>query len=196
MEKKYKAALNCMVMDKGMIVKMLAKKAGYDVATPHGSERVQKDIELQTGERLSVNTVKRLTGVLPYDGLLRTSTLDIIARYLGYRGTGELLADLEGKASDFSLPEHFVDLSELQPETRVVLEWSPNRRIVMRHIEGGRYLLEQSCNSKLQAGDIIAAGMVAEGMPFIVRDVMRGDASMGPYTAAPENGLTKVDIVE
>lgn len=174
---------------------MLSSKVGYDISTPHGAERLQKDIESQTGERLSVNTIKRLSGLLPYEGSQRGSTLDIFARYLGYADAKELLAFMEGNASDFRLPPNFIDLSSLPAGAKVVLEWTPGRRITMRHIDGASYSVEESVNSKLWKGDVLETGVVAKGIPFVVRNVAREGGNLGPYTAAQENGLTKIEIV-
>lgn len=46
---------------------LLSRKAGVDVATPAGSDVLRHDIESATGQLLSLNTVKRLTGVIPYN---------------------------------------------------------------------------------------------------------------------------------
>lgn len=185
-----------MKFDRTILVKMLTGKAGYDVSTPHGADRLQKDIESATGERLSVNTIRRLTGSLSYSGSQRISTMDIIAEYLGYQDAKGLLAYIDDHTSDFGQSPSLIDLGELQPGTKVELEWAPNRRIRLNHIEGPRYMVEEASNSKLKEGDILEVGMVAEGMPFILRDVIRGDTHLGPYTAAPESGLTLVRIAE
>ena len=181
-------------MDKNILVKMLSRKAGYDVATPHGAEQLQKEMETLTGDRLSVNTLKRLVGILPYEGDQRASTLDIVAKYLGFRDAKELQAFVEGKVSDFSLPPHYIDLPALKPDVTVIMGWSPGRRITMRHLSDGRYILTEAINSKLREEDIIDIGVVAEGLPLMVRDVIRKGVSLGPYTAAREGGLTKVEI--
>lgn len=181
-------------MDKNILVKMLSRRAGYDVATPHGAEQLQKEIEALTGERLSVNTLKRLVGILPYKGEQRASTLDIIARYLGFRDSKELQAFMEGNGSDFSLPPNYTDLPTLKAGDTVIMEWSPGRRITMRRLADGRYSLTEAINSKLKEGDILDIGVVAEGLPLMARDVIREGSSLGPYIAAPEGGVTKVEI--
>ena len=173
---------------------MLAERAGYDVATPHGAERLQKEIEGLTGERLSVNTVKRIVGILPYAGMPRASTLDIVASYLGFKDAKTLEAFIARGVSDFALPPRYIDLTALQPDATVGVEWSPGRRITLRHLSDGRYILSESVNSKLREGDIINVGIVAEGLPLMVREVIREGVSLGPYTAALEGGLTKVEI--
>ena len=181
-------------MDKNILVKMLSRRAGYDVATPHGADRLQKEIEAFTGDRLSVNTLKRLVGIMPYEGEQRPSTLDIVARYLGFRDAKELQAFADGKVSDFALPSDYIDLPTLEGDVTVVLEWSPGRRISMRRLPDGRYILTEAFNSKLRAGDILDIGVVAEGLPLLAREVIREGVSLGPYSAATEGGLTKVEI--
>lgn len=63
-------------------IKLLSEKSGRDVTTPVGADYLRNDIEATTGEPLSLNTVKRLTGLLPYDSEPRQSTLDILAGYI------------------------------------------------------------------------------------------------------------------
>ena len=173
---------------------MLSRRAGYDVATPHGAEQLQKEMEALTGDRLSVNTLKRLVGILPYEGDQRASTLDIVAKYLGFRDAKELQAFVDGKVSDFTMPPNYIDLPALNPDVTVVMEWAPGRRITMRRLSDGRYILTEAINSKLREGDILDIGVAAEGLPLMAREVMRNGVSLGPYIAAREGGVTKVEI--
>ena len=62
----------------------LSDKVREDVSTPAGATMLQLDIESTTGERLGLNTVKRLVGVLSSDTKPRISTIKIISDYLGY----------------------------------------------------------------------------------------------------------------
>ena len=62
----------------------ITKNLGIDVSTPAGATWLQLDIETRTGDRLGLNTVKRLVGVLPSDAKPRISTIKIISDYLGY----------------------------------------------------------------------------------------------------------------
>lgn len=173
---------------------MLSRRAGYDVATPHGAEQLQKEIEAITGDRLSVNTLKRLFGILPYEGEQRASTVDIVAKYLGFRDAKELQSFVEGKVSDFTLPPNYFDLPALKSEVTVIMEWSPGRRITMRRLPDGRYTLTKAVNSKLREGDILDIGVVAEGLPLVAKEVIRKGERLGPYIAAREGGVTKVEI--
>lgn len=182
-------------MGKSRLVEMLTEKCGYDVATPYSALRLQSDIESATGERLSVNTLKRLTGVLEYQGQLRESTLDIVARFLGYRSFGELKTYMESATSDFRLPSKGIDTVGLPIGTRMEIRWSPDREIRIRHLSEGRYAVEEALNSKIKSGDIMTLGVVGEGMPLIATDIEREGMNLGSFTAAPESGVTVVKIL-
>lgn len=182
-------------MDRVRLIKMLTEKSGYDVTTPHSAALLQRDMEIATGERLSVNTIKRLAGVIEYSGGIRESTLEIVALYLGFKSVKELKNSLAETTSDFNLPSNGVNLAALPSDTLVEIEWLPDRKVRLRHLSMGRYLVEESLNSKLKSGDILTLGIAGEGMPFMAAGVERDGESLGPYTAAPESGVTAVSIL-
>lgn len=67
---------------------MLGEKAGCDVTVAHGADWLRQDITARTNKEISVQTVKRLTGVLQYgeeDKIhLNSYNKAIIAHYLGF----------------------------------------------------------------------------------------------------------------
>ena len=185
-----------MQINRAFLRRLLEEKAGYDPGTPHGAEKLQKDIATATGESLSVNTLKRLTGVLPYEGEPRASTLEILARFVGLQSAKALETVLKGTSSDFNLPDNFIDVKRLPTGQMLILEWSPGRRVVLRHLEGEEYLVEEAENSKLRTGDKIKLGYVAEGYPLIAADVVRNGKSLGEYSAARDEGITRVSLAD
>ena len=67
-----------------LILEKLSEKIGQDVTTPAGASVLQLDIESVTGESLSLNTVRRLVGVIQSEKLTpRRTTLNLIANYIG-----------------------------------------------------------------------------------------------------------------
>lgn len=175
-----------------ILTRLLAEKAGYDITTTHGAANLQKDLEIATGEKLSVNTLKRIVGILPYDGELRESTVDILADYLGYKSAKELNAIIEKGSSDFSLPDNYIDATKQREGMVFRIEWAPDRKINIRHKGEGEYTVMESVNSKLRAGDLLKLEYISEGLPFIVKEVIRDGVSLGPYTAASETGVKNV----
>lgn len=185
---------------KKVINEMLSKRAGVDVSTPAGSEWLRNDIESATDERLSVNTVKRITGVLGdgnyIDEHARRSTLDVLARYLGFTDWPDLKSGLCERSSFFQRPPGTVEMATLPVDAIVTLRWDPDRCVRLRHFGEELYVVESSENSKLMKDDILIISDVRKGHYLIVRDVIRGGESLGCYTAAMVRGLTSIEISE
>ncbi|MDE5807494.1 MAG: hypothetical protein K2H76_05205, partial [Muribaculaceae bacterium] len=74
---------------------LLSKQANCDVTTPHGANILRNDIEARTGENLSINTIKRIVGVIKSDSSPRLSTRDILARYLGFENWKHLQSKVQ-----------------------------------------------------------------------------------------------------
>lgn len=175
---------------------MLEEKAGCDITTAYGATVLRNDIESLTGENLSANTIKRLVGNLPYNSNPRETTLEILAKYLGYDSWQFLNDYLNQKISQFNSGNVFYELEKLPANQRIELEWEPNRKILIRHISGYEYKVISSENSKLLEGDILTLSQIAVGFPFMVRKVIRDGKALGSYTASTELGLKKIMILQ
>lgn len=172
-----------------IVLKMLSDRVGRDVGTLAGVTCLRLEIEKTVGVSLSRNTLKRLVGILKYESSPRDFTLDVLARYLGYDSWRQLCEGIDRRISDFNVPDTFVDAALLPEGRRIVLEWDPDRHIEIMHIGGGQYEVTDSLNSKLLKGDIITLTQIALNFPFVVKEVIRGDTSLGNYSTAHEFGL-------
>lgn len=178
-----------------ILIKMLSEKTGRDVTTLSGTSYLRNDIESSIGENLSLNTVKRLTGTLPYDSEPRQSTLEIIARYLGFK-SWELLSDyINNKISEFNPTPGFIELTTQPIGREVIIAWQPGRKLLIRHIGNGDYEVVKAENSKLLPGDILSLSQIGIGFPFIVKQVTRNGRIMGNYMASPLEGLSSIELI-
>ena len=66
------------------IVQLLKDKSVNDLRQPSDCEFLSLDIESKTGVRVGSTTLKRLLGFAQDERSPHASTLDAIARYLGY----------------------------------------------------------------------------------------------------------------
>ena len=66
------------------IVQLLKDKSANDLRQPSDCEFLSLDIESKTGVRIGSTTLKRLLGFAQDERSPHASTLDAIARYLGY----------------------------------------------------------------------------------------------------------------
>lgn len=175
----------------------LSEKIGQDVTTPAGATILQLDIESVTGARLGLNTVKRLVGVLSDDDMMpRPTTLNTLARYLGYPDWTSVEEDTLMKGSGFGAGNPFVDMAAFECGAMVEICWKPDRKIVLRHDGNGRYIVVGSENSKLRPGDAVLLSQLAVGFPFVADDVVRNQQQLGCYRAADGAGITRFDILE
>ena len=177
------------------IIQLLNEKTKVDVTTMAGCSFLRNDIEARTGEALSLNTVKRLVGILDYNSSPREITLDIIARYLGFDSNIQMQLVIQDKISEFNVPADFIDLNLLKEGTELLIRWNPQRELRILHKGNGEYIVLESKKSKLSEGDIISLSQIAPGFPFMVKSVIRNGRNLGNYTAAQTEGLSSVEII-
>ena len=181
------------IIDKN-IIKLLSQKTGKDVTTPMGASMLRNAIEAETGQHLGLSTVKRLLGVIPYNYTPRVDTLEIISKFLGFE-SWQLLQDfINDKISHFGEDDLFIDLVLLPANALIDVVWEPNRKILLRHIGGNEFIVENAENSKLQSGDILTLSSLAKGFPFMAKAVIRNQENLGPYTAAKELGIKNLVV--
>lgn len=177
---------------------MIAERFGREIRYSQDCEALSEDIFARTGEHLGLSTLKRMFGFTTAVVSARPSTMDIIAQYLGYsNGYKELAADLgnDPAISAFDTLDT-VDISSLDAGNRILLTYSPKRRIVMTYKGEGWFAINESANSKLIKGDIIRVANLTVGFELIAADVIRDGRSLGAYRAAKNGGLTIIEIVD
>ena len=179
-----------------ILIKMLCEKAGVDVTTPSGATILRLDIEKITSEPISLNTVKRLVGIIDTYRTHTTQILDIIAHYLGFSSYKLLENYLAGNISHFNIKDGFTDTSDLPPKAIVELEWEPDRFLRIIHEEADRFIVEESRHSKLQKGDQIRISYLKAGFPLYVSEVVRNGIVLGTYQASTVTGLTRLTCHE
>lgn len=179
---------------KSSLIALLEKQCGHDVTTPSGSERLAYDIESKTGERLSRQTIQRITGVIETEGNPRRTTMDIIARYLGFVNYPALKHFITSGTSAFKRVPGLITINELEVGDTVELAWSPDRRLTLECLDSGEMLVVSAENSKLAVGDRLTILQIMKGYPLLVKNVVRDGRSLGEYSAAPESGLTHVVV--
>lgn len=184
-----------MKLSKEIISKML-DKAGLTMGTPALGSRLAEIIWAETGERLGVNTIKRLIGIYDDGCNPRRFTLEVVAHYLGYDTYEELIKSAENDNSGF-LNSAMGDIvsTELKQGALVTITYRPNRMIMLRHEEGNQYFVVRSENSKLLKGDLCNVVCIRSGHPFYATDVTRNGQKLGYYIAGEDGGVTIVEVI-
>ena len=171
------------------VTNLLRQKSKKDFRLSADCEYLALDIESVTGEHIGVNTLKRLLGFINDERDPRISTLDVIARYLGF-DNWDVLSIYDNKSnSSFESSSEEIRVSELSEGQSVQISYLPDRRLVMVYQGNGRFLVQMSENSKLLAGDELAVTHIVQGYPLLVTEVIRDGKSLGSFTAGKAQGI-------
>ena len=73
------------------IIEQLKRKSGNELRIPSDCELLSLDIQSKTGVRIGATTLKRLLGFAQDERSPHTTTLDVIAHYLGFAHWEELI---------------------------------------------------------------------------------------------------------
>ena len=177
------------------IVQLLKSKSGSELRQPSDCEYLSLDIESKTGVRIGATTLKRLVGFAQDERTPHQSTLDALARYLGYAHWDEL-AKIEDKGnSDFDATEDEVRSADLQPGASVEITYLPDRRVVLLYLGDCRYRVTESENSKLQKDDEVEILNFVLHHPLFVVNVWRSGESLGQFTAGRVSGLSSIKLL-
>ena len=176
----------------------IEKKAGRKMETAYDFEWLASQIELLTHEIVGINTLKRMWGYFTGEPAnTRPSTLNVLAKYLGFQDydTYLLSVDPEGKnhSSDFILSRH-IDTKKLDAGLKVNVRWLPDRKLVVEHLGGGRFVVLESVNSKLAVDDTFECPLMIESEPLYLGNLIHHSpdgTTTGPisYKAGIDSGV-------
>lgn len=176
-------------------MELLKRKSGNGLRLPSDCETLSLDIEGRTGVRIGATTLKRLLGFAQDERTPHTSTLDAIARYLGYAHWEEL-SKIEDKGnSDFDAPDGELRSVDLQPGKSVEITYLPDRRLVLEYLGNCHYRVTDSENSKLQKGDEVEILNFVLHHPLLAVNVWREGESLGQFTAGRVSGLSSIKLL-
>lgn len=169
---------------------LLAKHCNHNIAKAGDCAILALDIESKTGQHMGVNTLKRLLGFINDEREPRTTTLNIIAQYLGYDNWESLeLLDNEAGNSNFNETLTEIHTTQLKHGARIKITYLPNRKLVIKHLGDNSFVVLESENSKLHVGDMLRIDHIVRGFPLLVSKVVRNNTSMGTFTAGKQQGI-------
>ena len=177
------------------IIQLLKRKSGNELRLPSDCEYLSLDIESKTGVRIGATTLKRLIGFAQDERTPHTSTLDAIARYLGYAHWDELSKIEDNGNSDFDSPDDEIRSADLQPGANVEITYLPDRRLTLEYLGDNRYRVTASENSKLQKDDEVEILNFVLHHPLLVVNVWRDGESLGQFTAGRVSGLSSIKLI-
>ena len=177
------------------VIQLLKQKCGNELRQPSDCEILSLDIEGRTGVHIGATTLKRLVGFAQDERMPHASTLDAIARYLGFADWEELEKIADKGNSDFSTSDEEIRSDDLQMGRQVEIEYLPDRRVRFMYLGNHRYRVVESQNSKLVVDDEVEILNFVLHHPLLVIQVWREGKSLGQFTAGRVSGLSSFKVL-
>ena len=165
-----------------------------EMKTPRDFDWLSEEIRVKRGETLSPNTLKRLWGYLPSNARPREFTLDCLSRFIGYRDYAHFTSHEKTLSGDEPTSEAVVGkklnvLQDLAVRDRVLLTWTPGRMCTVRLLEKDLFVVEQSERTRLQAGNTFRCGLIIEGEPLYIDDLVQEGRTPIAYVCGKVGGI-------
>lgn len=128
---------------------------------------------------------------------IRESSLDILARYVGYRSwrqfcNPQLLVDVE--SSHISVSSR-IYIEDLKPGVLIRMNWRPDREVIVRYEGGFMFTVISSKNSKLLPGGVFRCQLMMEGEILSIADLVYPDKSPVCYCCGKGEGGVHYTII-
>lgn len=152
-------------------------------------------IQERVRDTVATSTLKRIWGYVDGYASTRESTLDILARFIGFPDYETFVSDFceqEGVQSSHYVLGETIWSKDLAVSDLVEVRWNPNRRCVFRHLGDSRFEVVESQNSKLKPGDTFRCDRFTFLEPLYLYNVIHNGVEQELFVAGNKGGLTKI----
>ena len=176
------------------IIRKIEEKFGKIQYSSH-CDALAEAIREETGQPIALSTLKRMMGFVSQECTPRLSTMDILAKYIGYPNYKLLAKEIndDTEISDFAWVDE-LESKSLKEGTQLQITYDPGRVLVLTYLGSDTFIVNESYKSKLQQGDKVTISHFTKGFELLVSDVVRNGESLGPYQAAKTGGLTSIEV--
>ncbi|MBQ9555382.1 MAG: hypothetical protein IJV05_04075 [Muribaculaceae bacterium] len=172
------------------LIKLVETKLGRPLTAPVDFSLLSLEIEKTLNETISISTIKRLVGYVNDEHHPSITTLNLLARYVGYRNWAELQMQLDETTSG-SLNDNIIQSSSLAIGDELEIEWLPDRYCHIRY--QGNHLFEVLAvqgSKHLQAGDTFETLVLCLDQPVMATNHIHGEEHRPIYIIGRRHGLT------
>lgn len=177
---------------------------GYRLTTHSHFIDLVARIEDTLHEHISETTLERIWSYSTrhYENVSR-HTLDLLCRFINKKDwesyCEQLLRDSLIESGLFL--DDSINSLDLQPGTKILLGWMPNRLCVVKYLGNHFFVVERSENSSIEAGDTFTCFILQKGRPLYMdnfRKHSEGEHVIqgARYAVGQNNGLTTLEIIK
>jgi hypothetical protein len=166
---------------------------GKELKTPKDFEMLHECIYDRLHIQISATTLKRVWQYLDDGVQSRQGTLDILARFIGYRS----YEDYEVNASTYkneaqSSPVMSRKLNveeELESGDRVRITWHPDRICDVTYHGGLNFSVDDSRNTRIKEGNTFRCSLFIEGEPLYIDNLIQENRPPVAYVCGKKSGI-------
>lgn len=163
---------------------------GRELLTPKDFECLSESVLRHTGVLMSATTFKRLWGYINEPVTHRRSTLDTLAKYVGWRDWD---AFCQGESpeveSGFVANDSINVQKQLKRGDKLRLTWQPGRLCDVEYCGDCSFKILHSEGTKLQAGSIFSCNFIVAGHPLYLDRLIIPGHKPATYVCGRRHGI-------
>lgn len=169
---------------------------GRKIEHPKDFDFLSKQIEGYVGEHISVSTLKRVWGYVPSNSEISSYTLNLLARMVGYtdwedfrKSQNDSEEEEMAEESSHKIICRKLFTSALTRGDMLNVIWKPARKVVIQFEGQDQFIVKESINSKLKAGDIFHCAQFVERQPLFLSGLYRKGMPPCDYICGRQGGI-------
>lgn len=173
------------------LLSAVEKKYGAPMRSTNDFNVLSAILKFEGRESLSSSTLKRLWNYVSQETTPRKATLDVLARFVGFKDFKDYRLSQLGAITDSSafIDTTILSADDVEPNGVVTIGWEPNRIVRLSKVGDSLFEVQESINSKLHKGDLLQCSCFFKGLPLIIPSVKRGEERLPSFIAGKANGL-------
>jgi hypothetical protein len=171
----------------------IEKAINKEVRTPKDFEELRECIYKRLHLMVSPTTLKRIWGYLNDNVQTRSSTLDILAQYIGYSNFRDYVnnkAKYQEEIQSSPVISRKLNVQdELSVNDKLLLTWHPNRQCEIIYMGNLSFKVLSSCNTRILCGDTFTCSLLIEGEPLYIDNLQQGSKPPVAYVCGKMSGI-------
>lgn len=177
--------------DIAALCRQVETAANMKIRTSGQFEMLSDVVNTRTGVLLSPTTLKRLWGYLDEHVTPRRSTLDVLARFCGWRDFDDFVDGNLPEIESGNVGSATIRTGEnISRGERARLFWPPSRTCLIEYTGDLGWKVVESEGTRLQPGDTFLCPLIVSGEPLYLDHLMHEGSRPGVYVCGRKSGIT------
>ena len=180
-----------------LLRQLVEQSANHTVNTSNDFIFLSGEIQGRLKETLCASTLKRLWGYVEGYASVRPSTLDILARFVGFPDWETFVSDyceVESVQSSHRVISESLYTKDLDIGDQMKICWNPNRRCLLKYLGNSLFEVITSENAKLKSGDRFLCQRFSKNQPLYV-ELLTQDGNTELFVMGNKGGLTGLKLL-